>query len=64
MIRRHFFLVAAVVAVGSFAPAVAGPKKPAPIKKSYTATTTMADPTPFIGETCDPMIAGAKHDIS
>ena len=53
------------LAAGALAPAVAAPKKPAPIKKSYTATTTMADPTPITGATggnCSPTLPGAKHE--
>ena len=51
----------AVLAVGSFAPAFAGPK-PKPIQKSYTATASTPDPTPMAGEICDPKLPGAKHE--
>ncbi len=57
--------IAAVVAVGSLAPAVAAPKKPAPIKKTYTATAATPDPTPITGQTggnCSPQLPGAKHE--
>lgn len=57
--------LAAVVAVGSLAPAVAAPTKPAPIKKTYTATAPTPDPTPISGRTggnCSPMLPGAKHE--
>ena len=55
----------AVAAAGTFAPALAAPAKPKPIKKSYTATTSTPDPTPITGETggnCSPTLDTAKHE--
>ena len=55
----------AVAAAGTFAPALAAPAKPKPIKKSYTATTATPDPTPITGETggnCSPLLDTAKHE--
>ena len=51
-----------LLAAGSLAPAVAAPAKPKPIKKSYQATASTPDPTPFAGEICDPQLPGAKHE--
>lgn len=54
-----------IVAAGSLAPALAAPKKPAPIKKTYTATAPVPDPTPISGETggnCSPTLDQAKHE--
>lgn len=54
-----------VVAAGSLAPALAAPKKPAPVKKTYTATAVTPDPTPISGQTggnCSPQLDSAKHE--
>ena len=52
------------LAAGSFAPAFSAPPKPKPIKKTWTATTTAADPvTPFaVTDVCEPEVPGAKHE--
>lgn len=53
----------AVLAVGSFAPALAGKAKPKPIKIAYTATGN-PDPTstnPATGEICAPTLPTAIH---
>lgn len=57
--------VVAVAAAGALAPALAAPPKPKPVKKSYTATAAMPDPTPITGETggnCSPLLDQAKHE--
>lgn len=51
----------AVVAAGSLAPAVAGPSKPKPITKTYTATALTPDPTPIAGDICTPALPTARH---
>ena len=53
--------LAAVVAAGTFAPALAGPT-PKPITKEYTATAPTPDPTPVAGDICDPAVPTAKHE--
>ncbi|MBK5306371.1 MAG: hypothetical protein JJD92_06750 [Frankiaceae bacterium] len=56
----------AVLAVGSFAPAMAGKAKPKPIKIAYTATGN-PDPTstnPTTNEICAPTLPTAIHHYS
>jgi hypothetical protein len=64
--RRLVLALVPVLAVGVAAgPSFAGPKKPAPIKKSYQATASTPDPTPITGETggnCSPTLDTAKHE--
>lgn len=55
--------LAAVIAAGGLAPALAAPTPP--VKKSYQATAATPDPTPITGQTggnCSPTLDSAKHE--
>jgi hypothetical protein len=59
--------LAAVVAAGTFAPAVAAPKpkpKPKPVSKTYTATAATPDPVGPLanGQNCQPNLPGSFHE--
>ncbi len=66
MQRRLALTLVPLIALGvAAAPSFAAPKKPAPIKKTYTATAATPDPTPITGQTggnCSPQLPGAKHE--
>lgn len=55
--------VGLVTAAGALSPAVAGPK-PAPIKKSYTATASNPSPTNIADGVCEGRIPGSNFDMT
>ncbi|MBK5306370.1 MAG: hypothetical protein JJD92_06745 [Frankiaceae bacterium] len=55
--------LAVVTVAGAMSPAVAGPK-PAPIKKSYTATASNPSPTNIADGVCFGRVPGSNHDTT